>query len=62
MQNRGTWRRGCRHVENRGKHVVVNLDQVNRLFGNVGAGSGNGGDSMALVQYFIFGKDVIAHK
>ena len=52
------------HGVDRGQHnrerLVVDLDQLKRLFGDVRAGGGHGGDGMALVEHLVAGEQILA--
>ena len=43
------------------QHLVVDLDQLQRLLGDGGAGGRHGGDRMALVEHFLARHDVARH-
>ena len=48
--------------QHRRQDLVVHFDQVQRLLGDVGAGSGDGRHRVALVQGLVVGHDVLRHE
>ena len=53
-------RHGRLHVGHGGHNVVAHLYERQGLLGHVGAGGGDGGDGVALVQHLVRGEDVVA--
>ncbi len=41
------------HVEDRRQHLVLDLDQVEGVLGDVRVGRGDGGDGVAAVQHLL---------
>ena len=50
MQDRARRTHRLAHVEHRRQHFVLDLDQVERVLGDVRVGGGDGGDGVAVVQ------------
>ena len=49
------------HVEHRGQDFVLDLDQLDRVLGDVVVGRGDGGHGVALVEHLVRGDHVVQH-
>ncbi len=62
VQERGIVFEGLVGVEYMREHFVLDLNELESLFCNIGTGCGHGGHGMAFVQDFVVGHDVVAQK
>ena len=46
---------GVADGKNGRQHLIVNFDEVKRLFGNMGIGGGHCGHGVTLIQHFFMG-------
>ena len=58
MQHRRAYGHGLFDGEDGGEDVVIDVDELERLLGDVETGGTNGGDGVALVQHFVAGQRV----
>ena len=47
------------HVQHRRQDLVLDLDQVERVLGDVGVDGGDGGDGVADVEHLVGGQEVL---
>ena len=62
VNNRRVGPHGVFEGQHRLQHFVVDVDQGQRLLGDVRAGGGHGGDGVSLVQRLLVGHHVLGHQ
>ena len=62
VQHGGIGLHGFQHVGHGVQNLVLDLDEIESLLGDVGAGGGYGGDGVTLVQRLVGGQTVVAEE